>query len=417
MADIQARPISADHASAGHASAGHASAGHASVGRLASAMAILLVAFNLRAVIASLSPVLNEVMATTGLSATGASVLSMSQVLCLGLFALAAPWLVRRFALERAALICIGAVTLGSVLRGFGDIASLAVGGIIASAGIGAGNVVLPGLIKRDFADRMALIAGLYSMMLCLGGALPSGGTAPLRIAFGDNWPLALEFWAAPALLALIFAAVVWRNVQPPPRVGIATTAAQSLWRDPLAWQVTTFMGLQSMLAYSVFAWLAPIMRGRGDDAVTAGMITAVSLMLQVASSLPTPIIAVRLRRQSIPAAAAVALTLLGFSGLLYLPLSWQWACSMLMGIGMGGSFGLAQLFFMLRSPTAQAAARLSSMAQAVGYSVASLGPLSIGLAHDITGDWTGALVVFVLASAVCGTAGFLAGRNRLVRG
>ncbi len=386
-------------------------------GRWVLAFAILLMAFNLRAAIASLSPVLVEVMASTGLSATGASMLSMAQVLCLGGFAATAPWLVRRFALERAGLICLAAVTIGSVLRGFGGVPSLVIGGIIASAGIGAGNVVLPGLVKRDFADRMALMAGLYSMVLCLGGAVPAGATAPLRIAFGDSWAWALEFWALPAALALAYAAYVWRDAKPAGAAVAQGSANLSLWRDRLAWQVSFYMGLQSMLAYSVLAWMAPILRSRGDDAVTAGIVTAVSMILQVAASLPTPMLAVRMRTQSVLAVCVMCFSCLGFFGLLFLPLSYQWLCSVLMGIGMGGSFSMAQLFFMVRSPNAVAAAKLSSMAQTVGYSVASLGPLGIGLAHDLTGEWNAAAVIFALATCAGGTSGFLAGRNRLVRG
>jgi CP family cyanate transporter-like MFS transporter len=391
------------------------SAGQA--GRLALALVILLIAFNLRPAVSSLSPVLAEVMASTGLSATGASLLSMGQVLCLGLFAAAAPWLVRRFALERAGLICLAAVAIGSVLRGFGDIVTLAIGSVLSGAGIGAANVVLPGLLKRDFADRTALMAGLYSMALCLGGALAIGTTAPLRLAFGGSWPWALEVWALPALVAFVCAAVVWRGAEPAMPGPARSAKAVSLWRDPLAWQVTFYMGLQSMLAYSMFSWLAPILRSRGDDAVTAGVVPAVAMIVQVIAALPAPILAARLRRQSVPAAMSMAFTLTGFLGMLYLPLSWQWLFAVLLGIGMGGAFGTAVLFLVLRAPNAAAAARLSSMAQAVGYSVASLGPLGIGLAHDVSGDWTGALAIFVFACTAGGTAGFLAGRNRLVRG
>jgi CP family cyanate transporter-like MFS transporter len=38
----------------------------------------------------------------------------------------------------------------------------------------------------------------------------------------------------------------------------------RGLLRDPLAWQVTLYMGLQSSLAYIVFGWLPSILIGRG---------------------------------------------------------------------------------------------------------------------------------------------------------
>ena len=382
--------------------------------RLALAGLILLIAFNLRPAVSSLSPVLTEVMASTGLTASDVSLLSMGQVLCLGAFAATVPWLVRRFGLEHAALIAMAAITAGSALRGFGSVTTLAAGSLLACVGIGAGNVIMPGLLKRDFADRTAMMSGLYAMLLCLGGTIPVGATAPLRIAFGGSWPWALEFWALPAAIALAAAAVLWRGVRNPASL-IVHRAAPSLLRDPLAWNVTLYMGLQSMLAYSVLSWMAPILRSRGDDPIKAGLVASVALIAQVVASFPAPVLAARLKRQSVPAAGSIALTMIGFLGLIYADLSWQWVFACVMGAGMGGCFGIAVLLMVLRAPNAVAAARLSAMAQTGGYTIASLGPLSIGIAHDITGDWTGAVVVFVLAALIGGTNGFLAGRNRQV--
>ena len=381
--------------------------------RLALAAVILLIAFNLRPAVSSLSPVLTEVLASTGLTASDISLLSMAQVIFIGLFAATVPPAVRRFGLERAALLAMAAIMLGSMLRGLGNVPTLALGGLVACAGIGAGNVIVPGLLKRDFADRTAAMSGLYSMVLCFGATLPVGATAPLRIAFGGSWPWALEFWALPAAITLAAAAFLWRGVRNP--VQVAQLRGKSLLRDPLAWNVTLYMGLQSMLAYSILSWMAPILRSRGDDPVKAGLVTSVALIAQVAASLPAPIFAARLKRQSLPALVAILFTLTGFLGLIYADLSWQWVGATVMGAGMGGCFGMAVLLMVLRAPNAAMAARLSAMAQTAGYLIASFGPLVIGIAHDITGDWLGAVIVFVVATAVGGANGYLAGRNRQV--
>lgn len=379
-------------------------------------LAILLVAFNLRPAVSTLAPVLPEVMASTGLSAFAASLMQMGPVLCFGLFAAAAPMLARRFGLERAALLCLLAVTLGSGLRGQGSIAALAIGTLLAGAGIGAANVLLPGLLKRDFADRTALMTGLYSMALCIGGTVSAGSTAILYRDFDHSWQAALAFWTMPALLALGCAALVWRGARGP-LPGSLVARGASLWGDRLAWQVTAFMGLQSLMAYSALAWLAPILRERGDDAVTAGLVVALCLLMQVAAALPAPLLAARLRRQSGPAACSMTMVLGGWAGLLYAPLWLQWVFTVVMGLGMGAAFGLAVLFLVLRAPNAMMAARLSSMAQFVGYSVASLGPLGVGLLHTATGSWAPSMVLFGVGCSVAAAAGWLAGRNRVVRG
>ncbi|MDR3525499.1 MAG: MFS transporter [Acetobacteraceae bacterium] len=385
-------------------------------GRWPVALAILLIAFNLRPAVASLSPVLSEVMATTGMTASEASLLSMIQVVFLGVFAASVPWLVRRIGLERAALLVIFAVTIGSILRGLGSVPSLWLGGLIACAGIGAGNVLMPGLMKRDFADRIALMSGLYSMQICLGGTIPIGATAPLRNLFAGSWPWALEFWALPAVLSLAYCAILWRRAAgAEPVRSVAPTL--SLIRSPLAWNVTLYMGLQSALAYSAMSWLAPIMRSRGDDPVTAGFVASWALIVQVAISLFAPMLAARLKRQSVPAAVAICLTSSGFLGLVYGDISLQWVFASVMGTGMGGCFGIAVLMMVMRAPNAAVAARLSAMAQTGGYCLASFGPLLIGVVHDWTGDWSGAAAVVMFAGIVGGANGFLAGRPNLVKG
>lgn len=385
------------------------------------AAVVVLIALNLRPAFSSIAPVLNEIMADTGLSAAGASVLTTAPVLCLGLFGPLAPGLARRVGTERAMLLALLAVLLGTGLRGLASAPALLAGSLVAGAGIGVGNVLMPGLLKRDFPDRGALMTGVYVMALAVGAAFASAVTAPLRVALGGWWAGALAAWTVPAAVAMAVAGVVWAGRLGGAPAGAAAASAvrrgAGLWRDPLAWQVTLFMGLQSMLAYVVFGWLAPMLRSRGDTAVTAGLVVSVSVVFQIIASLPAPILAARLRRQSGPAAAAMLLTAASFVALLTAPLTWQWALAAVLGLAQGAAFSLAILLIMLRAGDGEAAARLSGMAQGVGYTMAAAGPLLVGVLHDWSGGWGGAGWLFAVAGVAAAAAGALAGRNRLVGG
>jgi CP family cyanate transporter-like MFS transporter len=121
------------------------------------------------------------------------------------------------------------------------------------------------------------------------------------------------------------------------------------------------------------------------------------------------------MRSQGGLAVLVMALTVGSFLGLLTLPLAWQWVLAALLGMGMGGAFSLAIMMIVLRAPDGPTAAMLSSMAQGVGYTLASAGPLIVGLLHDMTGDWRGAAGLFVVASLGAAVAGGLAGRRRMV--
>jgi len=383
------------------------------------AVAVVLIAFNLRPAFSSIAPVLNEIMADTGLTAAGASVLTTAPVLCLGLFSPLAPWLAQRIGTERTVLAALLAILLGTGLRGLASAPALLAGSLVAGAGIGVGNVLMPGLLKRDFPDKAPLMTGVYIMSLSIGAAVAAATMAPLRVALGGWWAGALAAWTLPAAVAMAVAALVWaRQIGRQPIVSAAAPAMRpgaKLWRDPLAWQVTLFMGLQSMLAYVVFGWMAPVLRSRGDTAVTAGLVVSVSVVFQIIAALPAPILAARLRSQSGPAAVAMLVAAVSFVALLAAPLPWQWVLSAVLGLAQGAAFSLAILIILMRAGDSGTAARLSGMAQGVGYTMAAFGPLLVGVLHDHSGGWSGAGWLFVVAGLGAAVAGALAGRDKLL--
>jgi len=376
-------------------------------------VSLVLIAFNLRPALASLAPVLPEVMHDRSLTPTGGSLLTTLPVLCLGLFAPLAPLLARRFGSERAILGLLMVLAAGTALRGFGNLSALIGGAIIAGAAIGVINVLLPGLVKRDFPRRAALMTGFYTMALCGGAAAAEGATQPLKALLGDSWPAALAIWTLPVLVVIL----LWLP-QLPKRVARPSVRARhgaGLWRDFLAWQVTLFMGLQSALAYCTFGWLVPILRDRGLDPVTAGLVVSVSVLCQVIASLLAPSIAIWGRDQRLCNVLAMVVTLIGLLGLLFTPLSLIWPWAILLGIGQGSSIAIALTIIVLRSSDAHVAAQLSSMAQSVGYTLAACGPLLVGPLHSLTGDWRAVGVMYVVLSVSAALAGIGAGRNLLV--
>ena len=170
-------------------------------------MSVVLIALNLRPVFSSLSVVLPEVMASTGLSPTAASALTTLPVICLGVFAMVAPWLGRRFGTERTLLACLLMILVGTLLRGTGSVPLLFAATAVAGTGIAISNVLLSALVKRDFAEQAALMMGLYTMAVCAGAAGGAGLTVPLVHGLGGDWSRALAVWAAPAaVVALIWA-------------------------------------------------------------------------------------------------------------------------------------------------------------------------------------------------------------------
>ena len=382
-------------------------------GRLILGISIVLISLNLRAAVTSIGPVLHEIIRDARLSATAASVLTTLPSLCFGFVAPLAPLLARFIGTERGVLSGVVMIALGVALRGLGGAPALYAGQLMAMCGIGFINVLLPGLVKRDFPDRVALMTGLYTMAFCAGAAGAAGATAPLAAAFGGSWAAALASWAVPAALA----AFIWAFQLPPRDSGHhGTIHVRGLWADPLAWQVMLFMGLQSALAYVVMSWLPPILRDRGLAQIEAGLVLSISVLMQAVACLIAPALATRRKDQSFANVLSVGLCVLGLLGCFFAPLGTIWLWAVVLGISQGALISIAMTVIVLRSPDPRVAAHLSGMAQGGGYILASAGPLFAGLLRAWTGGWTAVALFCVALGGGASVYGWLAGRARHVR-
>ena len=373
-------------------------------------LALMLVAFNLRPALSTVGPLLATIRDGTGLSAGGAAILTTLPVLCLGIAcALAAP-LIRRIGPDLAVLAGSTILAAGLTLRGLGGLVPLFAGTALAAIGIGLDNVLLPALVKRDFAGSSGLMTGLYTMTLCLGAAAGAGASVPVEQALGGGWPSALAIWSLPALVA----AFAWI----PFARRTASTAAPSpgrLLRNPLAWWGTGFMGLQSSLAYILFGWLPLLLQGRGLTPLNAGLYASLATLVQAPGALLVATLAARARDQRAWIGAIPGLTAAAFLGLAFGADALRVPAACVLGFGIGGCFGLGLTLIVLRAADAASAAGLSAMAQGIGYSGACLGPLVFGLTHEATGGWGLPSALFVSIATVAILIGLAAGRDRKV--
>ncbi len=385
------------------------------------ALSLLLIAFNLRPVFGSLSVVLPDIMRDTGLGATGASLLTTLPIICLGVFAAPAPALARRFGVERTLLGAMFLICVGTLLRAWVSLPLLFASSVVVGAGIAIGNVLLLGLIKRDFPQRSAMMTGLYTLAICFGASIATAFTVPLeQHLFNGAWAPALAFWALPAGVVML----VWAPLalSAPPTILPARTASGaamrmgSLSRDRLAWQVTIFMGSQSAMAYIVMGWLAPILRERGLESAAAGYVVATAIVSQLVTSLVTPSIAARCKDQRAFAVGVALLVSVSLLALIFAPLGGRWIWAVLLGCALGSGFALALSLIVMRSGNAHVTAQLSAMAQGWGYALAAFGPLLVGLLRGWTGNFESAAALIVVVAAAMGWSGWGAGRRMQVR-
>src|SRR5260370_223743 len=129
-----------------------------------------------------------------------------------------------------------------------------------------------------------------------------------------------------------------------------AAQAGIKVYRYALAWQVTAFMGLQSLLYYAALSWLPTIFQDRGDSAVTAGNLLALMGVGNFATSLIVPVIAHRRPDQRALVVPSLIGTAVGLAGSLWGPLGTAPFWVLVLGVSQGSCLGLA-IFFMMAPP------------------------------------------------------------------
>jgi CP family cyanate transporter-like MFS transporter len=374
--------------------------------------AIVAVALNQRPAVVAVAPILGELRADTGLSSTLAGLLTTLPVLCFGAFAPVAPRLARRIGLETAVGASLGLLAAGIALRLLSPVALLFAGSLLAGAAIALANVLLPAYVKREFR-RPGAVMGLYSASLNIGAAAGAALTIPLARALGVDWRWAVGTWLVLALAAL----ALWlpvagtgrdRRTNGPPPEG---HGSWSLLRQPLARQVTAYIGLQSVQFYSIGAWLPTLLADAGVPVSEGGLLLGLANVIGAVGALLAPAQAGRMRTQR-PLILAVSLAyVVGIGGLLVAPAGATLVWVAAFGLAQGSGFALALTLIALRSPTPLVAARLGGVAQCLGYLLAALGPLVLGALHDGTDGWTWPLALLLAAVVPMTWAGWGAAR------
>ncbi|MFD0691495.1 CynX/NimT family MFS transporter [Actinomadura fibrosa] len=382
---------------------------------------IVIVAVNLRPAVAAVGPVLTELRDAFHLSGTAAGALTTLPLVFFGGYGLLAPFLRRPPRGETLLVTAMGLLVAGLLLRLLDAPFFLFAGSLVAGIAISIGNIAMPAIIKRDHPSSITAVTAVYTVAVTVGASASSGLAVPVEDAFDASWRLPLGLLAVPAAVA----GAIWlpralraaRAARSAPPAAASRGVAALVWRSGLAWQVTIFMGVQSLLAYVVLGWLPTLCQDRGMGEAPAGYVLALASAVQAVGSLAVPILARRMRDQRPLVIATVVFTFAGFAGVTWAPIGSVWGWTAVLGFGQGLGFATALSFIGLRAHDVRVAAQLSGMAQGVGYVIAALGPLGIGALHDATGGWSVPMIVVLAVTVVLAVPGLPAGRMRSIGG
>jgi len=373
-------------------------------------LGILTIATTLRVTFTGAAPLLDMVRDAFGLTTAQTGVLTTLPLLAFAVVSPMAAGIARRFGTERSLFGAMIAICAGIALRSAGSTVALYTGTAIVGCGIAMGNVLLPSLIKRDFPGQVARLTGAYSLTMGVAAAIGSVMVVPIAL-HGYGWHGALLALIAFPVVALLLWLPQLANHMPANLSSNSALHSRGIWSSPLAWQVTMYLGINSLIYYVIIGWLPSILISHGYSEAQAGSLHG---LLQLATAIPGLVIGLMLSRLKDQRGIAVLMAMLwclSAIGLWLLPdFASVWVC--IGGFGSGAAMILGLSFIGLRTGSAHQAAALSGMAQCVGYLLAAFGPPVMGKIHDVSGDWRLPLLGCALLSIAMAVFGAWAGRN-----
>jgi MFS transporter, CP family, cyanate transporter len=380
-------------------------------------VAVLLLAVNLRPAVNALGAVVPELRDDTGLSASVTGVLLSLPMIAFAIVGLTAPGLATRFGAHRTVVAALAALTVGQVVRvAVQGEAALFAGSLLGLAGIALANVVLPGLVRLHFPDRIPLMTAAYTTLLTVGAAASAALANPLEHALDADWRTGIGAWAlvsAVALVPWVAMSVHGGRVRSEDRSD--RLPLRALARSPVAWTLSAYFGVQATLAYITFGWLPAILTDAGMSRSSAAYQSAIIIIVGVPPAMIVSPLLARMRRPWLLVVGLAACYVAGFAGLgVALHPSVVIVYSVLIGIGTA-AFPVALTLIPMRSRTALATTSLSAFVQCAGYTIAALGPFAFGVLYEVTGSWSGPLLVLAALAVVQAVAGTLAVRHRYV--
>ncbi|PYI68677.1 MFS transporter [Arthrobacter livingstonensis] len=399
---------------------------------------IILTALTLRGAVTVVPPLISTINHDLPMGTAIIGILGMLPTAAFALFGFLTPYVIRWASLERLIVISILAGIVGQVARVFAPNTPLfLVFSVVAFGGLGAGNVLLPPLVKKYFPTKVGLMTALYVTALSLGTALPAQFSVPLADAAG--WQFALSSWAAISVVALVpwLLAVISPRTTPAPgtapippsavagpeelkvhsrpgQKGGAAAPRMNLWRSPTAWGLTLMFGCTSLNTYAMFAWLPEILTQAGLDRSHAGSMLALFAALGLPMSLLIPLLAAKMRNPFPVVLVMLACFVAGYLGLLLSPASGTWLWVSLAGLG-PGTFPLSLLLINHRTRTHLGAGALSGFGQGMGYALACVGPLFFGLLRQWTGSWTAPFMFLFATLVLLGAGAYIICRPKML--
>ncbi len=375
---------------------------------------VVLMASNLRAPITSVGPVIPEMIEKLGMTPFLTSLVTTIPLICFALGSTFMPRISRVAGIEKTLLYSIILLALGLFIRPAGNLFFIFLGSAFIGIAITIGNVLMPPFIKKTFPEKVGPVTAAYLISMNLTSAIAVGYSIDMGRIGHLGWKASIGIWGFLSVIAFFFwlPALKTRSSKAAVQHG---TPSRNIWKSRLAWQISVFMGTQSVVFYVLAAWFPTILQGWGMEAKQAGWVLSYIQIGQVPMMLIGPLLADKTRDQRMIVWMDFILLLAGLLLIIFWKTRFLIVASLFIGIAVGLAFALATMFFAIRTRNVAEAAQLSGMAQSVGYFIAACFPPLFGVLYGWTRSWEVPLFTLLGMAILLLITGIPASKDRLI--
>lgn len=370
---------------------------------------LILVGLNMRTGLTIIPPILSNIQHTLHLPSWLLGSLTTIPLLC---FAAVSPFvdrLQRRFGLMRLLSFALFVLALGLFIRVY-SVGTLLIGTLLLGAGIAVLNVLAPAIVATFFPNNVGGMTSVYSLSMTIFSAISAGISAPVASLIG--WKPMIQLIAIFPVLTIAVTLIAGHQGKTPAETTVSKvkTSHQNVWKLKSAWLMTGYMGIQSLLFYTIITWVPRILVDHGLSQNTASIMLGILQLSAVTMSYVIPVLAGHRESQAPFMVATVVLYGFDLGGLLVAQSSVVLAviCCILLGLATNTGYNLAMVLFTLKTRNSSETVAISGMAQSMGYLIAAVGPIAAGALNSARHNWTLVLVLLFVAAIlmmVCGLA------------
>ena len=368
-------------------------------------LGVIFLSLILRTPITSVGAIVGPLKSILDINNTVAGFITTIPLIAFAIFSPMVAKLSNKAGLEKTLLLAALVISIGLGLRFYINTYVFFITTFIIGVGITIGNVLLPGLVKKYYPEKLGLMTGFYAVVMNVGAAVAAGISYPILSSNigGEKFStgLAVNIWIIIAVINIFVYTAMSKNSSVS-EVKDKHEKVHGYFKYSKMWTIMLSMGLQSALFYCSVSWFAEIMISKDFSPETAGLLLSISQFAQFPSTFIVPILADKVHNKLIiPVVITIGylvslIGMLNTSGNFVLMLIFI----IIFALAGGGSFSYVMYLFSVKSRNESEAADISGLAQSGGYLLAAIFPPLLGYIRDIS-DWNKALYVLILTAAV----------------